>query len=177
MMIWHRLGSQPCGGDCHWRRRPTGGHTSAGREADTLPRGVIQRAGYGQYFRHGLGHSVGLEIHENPRASGVSGAVLQPGMTLTVEPGIYITGWGGVRIEDLVVVRERGAEVVSHAEKRMLIGYYAHVLFMALLSWSKIRGRIRPSQGRGGFETRPYAQGDATWTTRGCQGVQDVFVT
>jgi Xaa-Pro aminopeptidase len=92
-----------------------------GREADALARDVIEEAGYGEYFRHGLGHSVGLEIHEDPKASTVSEAVLQPGMTLTVEPGIYIRGWGGVRIEDLVVVREGGVEVLSGAERDMLI--------------------------------------------------------
>ncbi|NIN69936.1 MAG: M24 family metallopeptidase [Anaerolineae bacterium] len=89
-----------------------------GREADALARNVIEEAGYGEYFRHGLGHSVGLEIHENPKASTVSEAVLQPGMTLTVEPGIYVTGWGGVRVEDLVVIAGNGVEVLSRAEKR-----------------------------------------------------------
>lgn len=88
-----------------------------GREADALARDVIEEAGYGEYFGHGLGHSVGLEVHENPRASKVSEDVLRPGMTLTVEPGIYIPGWGGVRIEDLVVMTESGVEVLAHADK------------------------------------------------------------
>jgi len=91
-----------------------------GREADALARGIIVEAGYGEYFGHGLGHGVGLEVHEGPRASKVSEEVLRPGMTLTVEPGIYIPGWGGVRIEDLVVVGEDGLEVVSAAEKEPL---------------------------------------------------------
>jgi Xaa-Pro aminopeptidase len=88
-----------------------------GREADALARGVIEEAGYGEYFRHGLGHSVGLEIHEDPRASTVSEAVLQPGMTLTVEPGIYITGWGGVRIEDIVLMGQGRAQIITWADK------------------------------------------------------------
>lgn len=88
-----------------------------GREADALARDVIEEAGYGENFGHGLGHSVGLEIHENPKARKVSEDVLRPGMTLTVEPGIYITGWGGVRIEDLVVIRQDRVEVLSQADK------------------------------------------------------------
>lgn len=88
-----------------------------GREADALARDVIERAGYGKCFGHGLGHSVGLAVHENPRASRTSEEVLRPGMTLTVEPAIYISGWGGVRIEDLVVITEQSVEVLSQADK------------------------------------------------------------
>jgi len=92
-----------------------------GREADALARDVIDEAGYGQYFGHGLGHGVGLEVHEKPRAGKVSDDVLRPGMTLTVEPGIYIPGWGGVRIEDLVVIREGGVEILSESAKDPLL--------------------------------------------------------
>jgi Xaa-Pro aminopeptidase len=88
-----------------------------GKEADRLARQVIEEAGYGEYFGHGLGHGVGLAVHEKPSATQGSEEELQPGMVLTVEPGIYISGWGGVRIEDMVVIREEGVEVLSKASK------------------------------------------------------------
>ncbi|MGB5932763.1 MAG: Xaa-Pro peptidase family protein [Anaerolineae bacterium] len=88
-----------------------------GKEADGLARQVIEEAGYGEDFGHGLGHGVGLAVHEKPRATKRSEEELQPGMTLTVEPGVYITGWGGVRMEDMVVIREEGVEVLSRASK------------------------------------------------------------
>ncbi|GAB4566434.1 MAG: aminopeptidase P family protein [Anaerolineae bacterium] len=93
----------------------------AGPEADALARDVIQRAGYGEEFGHSLGHGVGLAIHEEPRLGRRSTTVLQPGMVVTIEPGIYLPGWGGVRIEDLVVVREDGLEVLTSSSKNPLI--------------------------------------------------------
>lgn len=88
-----------------------------GGEADALARKVIDEAGYGEYFGHGLGHGVGLAIHEKPWVRRESQDVLRPGMAITVEPGIYIPGWGGVRIEDLVLVVDDGVEVLTQASK------------------------------------------------------------
>jgi Xaa-Pro dipeptidase len=82
-------------------------------DVDKAARDVIEAAGYGQYFIHRTGHGLGLEVHELPQmASGVE-AVLEPGMVFTIEPGIYVPGIGGVRIEDNVVVTDSGAEVLS----------------------------------------------------------------
>lgn len=88
-----------------------------GKDADALARQVIVDAGYGEAFGHGLGHGVGLDVHERPSAGVRSEDRLEPGMVVTVEPGIYLPGWGGVRIEDLVVVTESGVEILSQATK------------------------------------------------------------
>lgn len=88
-----------------------------GQTADALARDTIAAAGYGEYFGHGLGHGVGVRVHEAPSASVNAEAVLPAGATLTIEPGIYIPGWGGARIEDLVVIEPDGVRVLSTAEK------------------------------------------------------------
>ncbi len=90
-------------------------------EIDRIARAVIDDAGYGDCFRHGLGHSVGLFIHENPRFSPKCDTILEPGMVITVEPGIYIPGAFGVRIEDLIAVTETGYTNLTGSEKKLLI--------------------------------------------------------
>lgn len=88
-----------------------------GREADALARDIIASKGYGDAFGHSLGHGLGMEVHEWPRLSMRSDDVLEPGMVVTVEPGIYVPGLGGVRIEDDVVVTETGVEKLTHSSK------------------------------------------------------------
>jgi Xaa-Pro aminopeptidase len=90
-------------------------------EVDAVARDFISAAGYGDCFDHGLGHGVGLEIHEQPFLSRTSTAVIRPGMVITIEPGIYLPGWGGVRIEDIVLITENGAEVLTRSPKNPII--------------------------------------------------------
>jgi Xaa-Pro aminopeptidase len=86
------------------------------READRAARKIIADAGFGKYFGHGLGHGVGLAVHEAPSLNRLRRNKLQPGMVVTVEPGIYIPGWGGVRLENMVVVEENGCTVLNKDE-------------------------------------------------------------
>ncbi|NPV72415.1 MAG: aminopeptidase P family protein [Pelotomaculum sp.] len=90
-------------------------------EVDYAARQTIRSRGYGSYFGHGTGHGLGLSIHEGPRLSERDGTVLQTGMVVTVEPGIYLPGWGGVRIEDTVVVEDGGCRVLTRSPKDELI--------------------------------------------------------
>jgi Xaa-Pro aminopeptidase len=92
-----------------------------GKDAHALAQKVIDDAGYGPYFGHGLGHGVGLAIHEKPSAGRISEDVLVPNSVVTVEPGIYIPGWGGVRIEDVVLVADHGVEVLTRAPKEPIL--------------------------------------------------------
>lgn len=93
----------------------------SGKDIDTVARNIIDQAGYGQYFGHGLGHGVGLAIHEDPRLSPSNVNILmQPGMLVTVEPGIYIPGWGGIRIEDIVLVTAVGCQVLTASSKQFI---------------------------------------------------------
>ena len=91
-----------------------------GREADSYAREIIRANGYGEYFGHGLGHGVGLLIHEQPRVSPASEQVLLPNMVVTVEPGIYLKGKMGVRIEDMVVVEENGVRDLTTASAELI---------------------------------------------------------
>jgi Xaa-Pro aminopeptidase len=88
-----------------------------GGEADSIARVVIEEAGYGEAFGHGLGHGVGLATHEPPRLGPNSSDHLSNDMVFTIEPGIYLEGWGGVRIEDLVVMEKGKVRVISKARK------------------------------------------------------------
>ncbi len=90
------------------------------KDVDQIARDYIKNAGYGTYFGHGLGHSVGLYIHESPALNTRDTTVLVEGMIETVEPGIYIPGFGGVRIEDMGVVRKNGYETFTHSPKNLI---------------------------------------------------------
>jgi Xaa-Pro aminopeptidase len=91
-----------------------------GREIDAVARDLIAGAGHGDHFGHGLGHGVGLQGHEAPRLARSGETPLEPGHVVTVEPGVYLPGRGGVRIEDLVVVTDGGHDVLSRTTKDLL---------------------------------------------------------
>jgi Xaa-Pro aminopeptidase len=88
-------------------------------DIDAVARDIITKAGYGERFGHSLGHGIGLNIHEQPVLSGKSEGVLEPGHVVTVEPGIYLPGVGGVRIEDDVLVTAKGHRVLSDLPKTL----------------------------------------------------------
>ncbi|MHB8124051.1 MAG: M24 family metallopeptidase [Desulfitobacteriaceae bacterium] len=92
-----------------------------GKEVDAVARNVIQEAGFGEFFGHGLGHAIGLGVHEGPNLNLREEKFLEPGMVVTVEPGIYIPDWGGVRIEDIVLITEQGCEVLTRSPKDLTI--------------------------------------------------------
>lgn len=88
-------------------------------EVDKVARDIISKAGHGKRFGHGLGHGTGLEIHEAPRLARNDNTLLKPGMIVTVEPGVYFPGWGGIRIEDDVLVTSSGFEVLTDVPKQL----------------------------------------------------------
>ncbi|HHW48564.1 MAG TPA: aminopeptidase P family protein [Clostridiaceae bacterium] len=92
-----------------------------GKEVDMVAREIILKEGYGEYFGHGLGHGVGLEIHEEPRFSPMGTRLMENGMVVTVEPGIYVSGIGGVRIEDMIVINDTNPIILTKAKKDMII--------------------------------------------------------
>lgn len=88
---------------------------------DSVARGYLEKRGLAKYFGHGLGHGVGLAVHESPRLSHDSNTILESGMVVTVEPGVYIQGWGGVRLEDMVAVEKNGAKILTGISKELRI--------------------------------------------------------
>ena len=90
-----------------------------GKQADAIARDFLKGAGYGKEFTHGLGHGIGLEVHEPPWVSLRGTQALEPGMVFSVEPGIYLPGWGGVRIEDLVVMEDERVRVLCRSCKSL----------------------------------------------------------
>lgn len=91
-----------------------------GAEVDKIARDIIAAKGYGECFGHGLGHSVGLLIHEEPRLSPKGTEILEENVSMTVEPGIYVPGFGGVRIEDMVIIKKDGCENLTHSPKHLI---------------------------------------------------------
>ena len=91
------------------------------KEVDAATRNYINEMGYGEYYNHGTGHGLGLEIHTSPRFSPQSDQVLNVNNVMTVEPGIYLTGWGGVRIEDDVIIQEDGCEILNKTTKDLIV--------------------------------------------------------
>lgn len=89
-------------------------------EIDAVARNIIASYGYGEYFGHGLGHGVGLEVHENPAVNTRNQGELVPGMVITIEPGIYVSGWGGVRIEDMVLITDTGFQILTQSTKELI---------------------------------------------------------
>jgi Xaa-Pro aminopeptidase len=87
---------------------------------DAVARDIIMKAGYGDYFGHGLGHGLGMLVHDRPVLSPQSTDILEPGMIVTIEPGIYISNWGGVRVEDDVLVTSNGGQILSKTPKDLL---------------------------------------------------------
>jgi Xaa-Pro aminopeptidase len=94
---------------------------AGGREVDGVARQRIEAAGHGEHFGHGLGHGVGLDVHEAPRLAQRSDAVLETGNIVTVEPGVYLPGELGVRIEDLVLVTDDGREILTPLTKDLTV--------------------------------------------------------
>lgn len=92
-----------------------------GKEIDAAARKVIENAGYGKYFSHGFGHSLGLEIHESPNANAAENTIMPVGAVISAEPGIYLPGEYGVRIEDVLILNEDGCEIITASPKQLIV--------------------------------------------------------
>lgn len=90
-------------------------------DIDAACRDIIEEAGYGEYFVHSTGHGVGLEVHEGPSAAKTGKGELEPGMTLTIEPGVYVPGKGGVRIEDTLIITQGAPKIITPMSKELRI--------------------------------------------------------
>jgi len=91
------------------------------KDMDSVTRDYITERGYGKYYNHGTGHGLGLEIHTEPRLSHLSKSILEVNNVVTIEPGIYLAGWGGVRIEDDVIINKDGCEVLNKTTKELVV--------------------------------------------------------
>ncbi|MEW6621679.1 MAG: Xaa-Pro peptidase family protein [Bacillota bacterium] len=91
------------------------------QQADSLARDLINNGGFGEYFGHSLGHGLGLEIHEDPKLAQRDDTILKTGMVVTIEPGVYVPGLGGVRIEDMALINKDSAEVFTKSNKQLVI--------------------------------------------------------
>ena len=92
-----------------------------GKEIDAAARRIIEEAGYGEYFNHGFGHSLGIDIHESPNANAREERDMPVGAVISAEPGIYIPGKFGVRIEDVLILKEGGCENITRSPKNLII--------------------------------------------------------
>jgi Xaa-Pro aminopeptidase len=92
----------------------------SGSDMDGIARRLLTERGFGEMFGHGLGHGVGLAVHELPSVGRASRAAVRSGTVITIEPGVYVPGFGGVRIEDLVVVEDGGVRLLSHSRKDLI---------------------------------------------------------
>jgi Xaa-Pro aminopeptidase len=102
-------------------RAASGVHAGmTGRDADAIARQYIDRAGFGELFGHSLGHGIGLEVHEAPRLAKTADGVLPAEAVVTIEPGIYRPGWGGVRIEDDVILDTQGARILTQFPRELI---------------------------------------------------------
>jgi Xaa-Pro aminopeptidase len=101
-------------------RRGAGARRHDGKDADALARDYIAARGHGELFGHSLGHGIGLEVHEAPRLARTAEAVLPAGAVVTIEPGVYVPGWGGVRVEDDVHLAAAGPQILTHFTRDLL---------------------------------------------------------